>query len=123
MAKILLVEDDAPLLRLYENTLSEDYQVASCGSASEAIKLFDETRPDLVVLDLNLPDAPGTRIIDYVDARQDIPHTRIIVMTGFANKYRRESFPPLVVEVLNKPVTPTMLKRVCSAAIASAIGL
>lgn len=122
MARILLVEDDTPLLRLYQSALAEEHEVFACESTAEAIEIIDEQRPDLVVLDLNLPDAPGTQIIEHLDSRDDMPHARAIVMTGFANKYRRESFPVLVVEVLAKPVTPSMLRRVSNVAISSAIG-
>jgi len=121
MTTILIVEDDTPLMRLYESTLYEEsYNVLSVGTAANAIKAIDEHIPEVVVLDLNLPDRPGTEVIDYIVNHAQLSHTHIVVMTGFS-RFNRESFPEQVLQVLNKPVTPSMLLRVVRDAIASNI--
>lgn len=119
MAKILLVEDDLPLLRLYEDALKSEHIVIPVETSAAAIAAIDGQRPDLVVLDLNLPDAPGTTILNYIEARADMPNLRVVVMTGFS-RYRSETLPG-VVQVLSKPVTASMLLRVVNAAITSSV--
>ncbi|HJR60703.1 MAG TPA: response regulator transcription factor [Vicinamibacterales bacterium] len=73
-ALILLVDDEraiqraiAPLLR------SRGYGVAVAATGREAIELFERDRPDLVVLDLGLPDMDGTEVCRQVRERADTP--------------------------------------------------
>ncbi len=66
MKKILLVEDDL-LLRKGLKTMIEmrgGFSVgADTGKGMEAIRLFETRRPDIVILDLRLPDIPGTEVL------------------------------------------------------------
>ncbi|MFP4321419.1 MAG: response regulator [Anaerolineales bacterium] len=118
MARILLVEDDLPVQRMYHNALAEEYDVLSVESSREAIAAVDEFQPDLIVLDLNLPDAPGATVIEYVQATGAA--AKIIVLTGFVQN-RRPNLPDAVVEMLHKPVTTSTLLRVIRAALSSQI--
>jgi len=118
MAKILLVEDDMPLLRLYESALQTEHTVSAVASSAEGIAAIEQERPDLVILDLNLPDAPGTQILNFIQNHAELSHLRVIVMTGFA-AYQRENPPPIVTDVLNKPITTSTLLRVVHQALAT----
>lgn len=66
MKKILLVEDDL-LLRKGLKTMIEmrgGFSIgADTGSGKDAVRLFEASRPDIVVLDLRLPDVPGTEVL------------------------------------------------------------
>lgn len=115
MPRILLVEDDLPLLRLYQSALSDQYEVESTESCEGALAALNDFQPDLVVLDMNLPDAPGTVILNELS---ETNQARAIIMTGFS-QYKKDSLPAIVVDVLSKPVTPSMLLRVVEAALAS----
>jgi two-component system KDP operon response regulator KdpE len=73
-AQILLVDDElaiqramAPLLR------SRGYAVSLAGTGREAMALFERDRPDLVILDLGLPDIDGSDVCRYVRERSDTP--------------------------------------------------
>lgn len=55
--------------------------VDSVGTAGEAIESVRRHRPDVLVLDLRLPDRPGTSVIGPV--REDSPTTRILVLTSY----------------------------------------
>ena len=77
MKKILLVEDDL-LLRKGLKTMIEmrgGFSIgADTGSGKEAVRLFETSRPDIVVLDLRLPDIPGTEVLRQMkNAAPDIP--------------------------------------------------
>ncbi len=110
MIKVLLVEDDTPLMRLYQGALEVEYDVVAVESSSEAIDAINKFQPDLIVLDLNLPDAPGTVVLDYVEKHPEYANLKVVVMTGFAH-HRQQNLPPRVVEMLAKPVTSSMLLR------------
>ncbi len=62
-ARILLVDDEASIQRAVAPLLrSRGYDVEVAGSGTEALKLFGDRTPDLIVLDLGLPDLEGTEV-------------------------------------------------------------
>jgi len=64
---VLLIEDDGSTRSLVAANLeAHGYQVREAGTAAEAVRSLDALRPDLVVLDLGLPDADGTSVIRRV---------------------------------------------------------
>lgn len=63
MARILIVEDCADTCALVERTLS-GYETRCAGSAGEALRCIDARVPDLVVLDLGLPDGDGFGVLE-----------------------------------------------------------
>lgn len=81
--RILLVEDD-DLLRLGLKSMVQarkDFSVeADTGSGKEAIRLFNSNRPDIVILDLLLPDTPGIDVLRHM--KQAAPHVPVIVLTA-----------------------------------------
>lgn len=82
--KILLVEDETNICVLLTTMLqSEDYQVISADTCSLAISLYSSHNPDLVILDLGLPDMDGMRLIETV--RKD-SLTPIIVLSARSNE-------------------------------------
>lgn len=78
--KILLVEDDTNIRSIVATILeSSDYQVLTAGSCAAAQTMFASHLPDLIILDLGLPDADGMLLLDYV--RRD-SLTPIIVLSA-----------------------------------------
>jgi two-component system phosphate regulon response regulator PhoB len=74
--RILVVEDEADLQRVLQYNLEQaGYQVRSTASASEALKLAHAQRPDLVLMDIMLPDGSGT---DVCRALKSDPATRSV---------------------------------------------
>jgi two-component system KDP operon response regulator KdpE len=60
-SKVLIVDDEAHIRRAVGNILADDFErVLLAGTAEEAVDLAAAERPDLIVLDLGLPDKPGT---------------------------------------------------------------
>ena len=69
-AHVLLVEDDdATRALIASNLAAHGYRVREAGTAADAVRAWDAQRPDLVLLDLGLPDTDGTTVIRRV--RQD----------------------------------------------------
>ena len=72
--KILIVEDDAPVRHLITASLSaEGYAVAVAGSAAEAVQLAATQNPDMILLDLGLPDGDGVEVIEKVRLWTETP--------------------------------------------------
>src|SRR5580693_4383314 len=66
-ATVLLVEDERQLRELVRSYLERaGFMVLSTGSGAEAISMFGSSAPDLVVLDLGLPDVPGETVASEV---------------------------------------------------------
>lgn len=100
MKKILLVEDEPDLLEIFGYMLS-GYEVIKAGNGEEAIELFKVHKPDIVLMDVELPG------IDGVEATKKIlsykPDTKVIAITAFASRRGREMLKAGAVEVLKKP--------------------
>ncbi|MEO6511207.1 MAG: response regulator transcription factor [Nocardioides sp.] len=71
---MLLVEDDEPIRRGLARGLTEQgATVTTAGTAVEAIKALAAEHPDVVVLDLGLPDLDGTDVLALIRAQSDLP--------------------------------------------------
>lgn len=88
MARILVVEDDADLQFLYDKVLAhQGYEVVAAHNATQAFLHLTNEDFDAVILDINMPDAPGTKVLEFVheDVRlRDIP----ILVVSANEKYR-----------------------------------
>ena len=78
--KIMVVEDDAPVRHLITVSLSaEDYIVLSAETAAQAVQLAATSNPDIILLDLGLPDGDGIEVIEKVRLWAETP---IIVISA-----------------------------------------
>lgn len=79
--KILLVDDEESILNLVKmNLIFENYEVVTAECGTDAIKFFESESPDLVVLDLMLPDKDGFEIIHEIQSmNSEIP---IIILSA-----------------------------------------
>jgi len=72
--ELLLVEDDEPTRRaLASNLAAHGYRVREATSGAEALEAWEQRRPDLVLLDLGLPDTDGIAIVRTVRAEASTP--------------------------------------------------
>ncbi|GAA6733286.1 response regulator transcription factor [Thermus oshimai] len=80
MKRILLIEDDPEVARLVELELSEaGFGVLWAKGGIEGLTLFRQHRPDLVILDLGLPDLDGAEVARRIRATDETP---ILVLTA-----------------------------------------
>ncbi len=120
-AQILLVDDEvaiqratAPLLR------SRGYAVTLAGSGREALDAFERERPDLLILDLGLPDMDGTEVCRQVRERADIP---IVVLSARgAEKDKVTALDQGADDYVTKPFGPEELLARVRAALRRSLG-
>ncbi len=74
MAKILIIEDEPELVRVLRSYLERvGYAVISSGRGDDGLQLWEREKPDLVLLDLNLPGADGLDVARAIRKRADTP--------------------------------------------------
>ena len=79
-AKILVVDDDLAVCQLLQRFLiQQNYQLAVAADGKTALSLFQQFQPDLVILDVNLPDANG---YDLCQEMQGQTGVLILVLTS-----------------------------------------
>jgi DNA-binding response OmpR family regulator len=85
--QILVVEDDPDIrLTLEQNLGDAGYVVCATGTASDALRLATASRPDLVLLDLMLPDRPGTEVCRVLRANPVTRGVPVIMVTARAGE-------------------------------------
>lgn len=108
---ILLVEDDA-LLRHAFRLLLEDagYAISEAGTAAEAVAKATSDVPDLVLLDMGLPDAPGLEVCRQLRQHEETGKTPIIALTGRVGAAeKQECLDAGCTYYLTKPIEPRVL--------------
>jgi DNA-binding NtrC family response regulator len=79
-SKVLIVDDQADVRELLRSVLEEDYDVNQAASGAALQKCFPQDPPDVVLLDVKLPDADGLDLLPQIKKRW--PETEVIVLTG-----------------------------------------
>jgi DNA-binding response OmpR family regulator len=80
--KILVVDDDAHILRLYKEELQEEgYDVVVASTGEEALGMFEKEEPDLVTLDILMPDIDGISLLRRMKEMR--PRLPIIMSTAY----------------------------------------
>lgn len=112
-ATILLVEDNATIRHAFGILLEESgYRVRFAGSGEEAITLAREEPPDLVLLDLGLPDMNGLEVTRRLMGDARTRRCRVVAITGRALETDRNAcLDAGCVGYLTKPVDTASLLR------------
>ncbi|MBI5196629.1 MAG: response regulator [Nitrospirae bacterium] len=83
--KILIVDDDQHIQLLYKEELEEEgYEVVVAGTGKEALTLFDKEKPDIVTLDILMPDIDGISLLRMM--KEQRPKVPIIMSTAYDYK-------------------------------------
>ncbi len=80
--KILVVDDDEHILRLYKEELEDEgYQVVMAQTGARGLELFERENPDLVTLDILIPDMDGITLLRRMKELK--PRVPIIMSTAY----------------------------------------
>jgi CheY-like chemotaxis protein len=102
--KILVVDDEADIRRFLTAVLQKrGHETMTASDGREAYEIAERERPDLVILDLQMPDQTGTDFYRRLMKNRDLQNTPIIVVSGLAGRHLavREPF-----AVFDKPIEP-----------------
>jgi len=82
MMKILVIDDDLHVQRLYKEELTEEgYEVVVAANGAEAMEMFEKENPDLVTLDIRLPDVDGIYLLRQMKEKK--PKLPVIMSTAY----------------------------------------
>ena len=84
--KILYVEDNSTNLRLIENVIKQQtrHQFISAMDATTGLDLLESERPDLVLMDINLPGMDGYEALKHIQANEKFQHLPVIAVSANA---------------------------------------
>jgi two-component system response regulator AtoC len=81
--RVLFIEDEPALRLSYAHAFGKRYAASFAATGAEALQLFREQSPDVVVLDLRLPDTDGIDLLRTL--RQHQPGLRVIITSAYVS--------------------------------------
>jgi DNA-binding NtrC family response regulator len=119
MALILIVEDSPDSAELIAFSVTQlGYEPRVVGTAALAVAVVKTERPDVILLDILLPDASGTVGLDQL--KKVAPDVPIVMLTGNSDVViARDSLKRGAFDYITKPFDVQRLKRVLEAALLS----
>lgn len=83
--KVLIVEDNALNMRLFSDLLeASGYETLQCVDGAKAVGLALEERPDLIIMDIQLPDVSGLDITRWLKDDERTAKIPVLAVTAFA---------------------------------------
>ncbi|HET9932639.1 MAG TPA: hybrid sensor histidine kinase/response regulator [Polyangiaceae bacterium] len=109
--RILVVDDEATNLRVLSSYLKDaNLEPTAVGDGRAALDVFPSLAPDLVLLDLIMPELGGLDVLVGIRQHPALGETPVIVMTGFTDRQLRlEAIEHGADDVLEKPLDPDVL--------------
>jgi two-component system cell cycle response regulator DivK len=114
--KIAVVEDNPDNRLLVQALLEEFYEISEFGTGREAVEGLLADPPDLVLLDISLPEMDGTELLRWIRTQDSLDGVPVVALTAHAmagdrEKYLREGFD----DYLTKPIIDENLLLECIA--------
>lgn len=120
----VLIVDDEPLSRTRLRQLLADREVVGdveiireCANGSEALDAIRELEPDVVFLDVQMPELDGFGVLEALGG--DVDHMPLIIFVTAFDEYAVRAFDVLALDYVMKPVAPERLAAACARARAS----
>ena len=108
MAKtVLIVEDNELNMKLFNDLMeAHGYRTVQTRNGVEAVALTREHRPDLILMDIQLPEVSGLQVTQWLKDDEELRHIPVIAITAFAMKGDEEKIRQGGCEAyLSKPIS------------------
>jgi CheY-like chemotaxis protein len=117
LGRVLVVDDEPQVADMLRELLLElGYSVATAGNGAEALQRVPEFKPDVVLLDLQMPGMSGSQVLDRL--RHDRPGLPVVIVTGNTDvAVARGTLARGAFDYLRKPFEFDALGRVVAAAV------
>lgn len=108
---LLLIDDEATNLQLLRHTLQDEYRLVFAKDGKTALKLAQQEQPDLILLDIMMPDMSGYDLCEQLKNIQALRHVPIIFVTALSDSGDEEKgFALGAVDYITKPFNPAIVK-------------
>jgi len=108
---LLIIDDEPDMQRYLISILRTDYQLLYASNGSQGLALFAKHRPDLVLLDLMLPEIDGLEVCSRIKQHKSEAHTKVILLTARADeKTKIEALKRGSDDFLTKPFSSLEIK-------------
>lgn len=91
-AKIAVVEDNPDNRLLVQAILDDLYEISEYETGIDAVRGLEEDRPDLVLLDISLPEMDGPEVLAWIRQQPELESIPVIALTAHAMAGDREKF-------------------------------
>jgi two-component system alkaline phosphatase synthesis response regulator PhoP len=110
-AVILVVEDEEDIRELCRANLEyEGYEVIEATNGKEALELLDQKVPDLILLDLMMPEVDGWEVLDKIKKKEEMAGVPVVLVTARQDlKSQLQGWQAQISDYLTKPFSPTAL--------------
>ena len=111
MPRVLVVDDEAPIRELCRVNLElAGYEVFEAGDGAEAVEAVRQHRPDIVFLDLMMPDVDGWEALRQIKSDPDIAGVPVVLLTArSADEDQIRGWEAGILEFVAKPFNPRAL--------------
>lgn len=107
--KVLIVEDNELNMKLFHDLLeSQGYEILQTREGMQALQLARAHRPDLILMDIQLPEISGLEVTKWIKEDEDLSNIPVIAVTAFAMKGDEERIRQGGCEAyISKPISVT----------------
>jgi len=86
MSKVLIIDDDEDVCAAYSDILShKGHEVHTLTSGAKAFRALPKLMPDIVLLDMRLPDVSGALLLSFIRRYSRLSHTKVIIISGYTD--------------------------------------
>ena len=108
---LLIVDDESVNFKILTNILGNEYTIYTASNGASAIEKTREYHPDMILLDILMPDMDGYQILTAIKSSEDICHIPIVFITGLDSDEDEEKGLSLdAADYITKPFAPTIVK-------------
>ncbi|WP_017445622.1 response regulator [Gayadomonas joobiniege] len=109
--KILIVDDEPANLRVLKNILQGPYQLSFAKNGADALKLIKKDLPDLILLDIMMPNMSGIEVCKRLKADETTRMIPVIFVSALGEEEDEATgFAVGAVDYISKPVSPTLVR-------------
>jgi diguanylate cyclase (GGDEF)-like protein len=110
-ARILIVDDDKISLKLLVGLLKQDYILEQAESGKQALEIIEKNLPDLILLDVMMPDMDGFQVIHKLKSKERTQNIPVIFITALHSFRSEEAGLSLgAVDYIKKPFVPSIVQ-------------
>ena len=107
---ILVVDDDTSQLALAQKILGKEYRIAAANSGAVALKYLENNCPDLILLDINMPEMDGFQVLEKMKQMERFTNIPVIFLTADNDpETETRCFATGAVDFVAKPFIPDVL--------------